>query len=72
MLIILVFLAGIAQGIVLSIIIFKRKAIGNLKVAVSEDGPYLFLALDKPVEYSIANKELIALRVSIEDYDSQE
>lgn len=60
------FLLGIFIGIAIVSVISRLSSIGNLVIDVSDsdDGPYLFLAMDRQVE-EIVRKKYVTLKVDV-------
>lgn len=61
---------GIAVGLLLSRFIFREKPIGSLRVDDSDpdNGPYLFLELDRSGADEIYKKRQVCLRVELKNY----
>lgn len=65
-------LCGVIGGFILGILVHKIwsrwDTIGTLRVDHSDDdGPYLFLELDKPVDF-LEQDQRVMFKVNIEDY----
>lgn len=69
---ILIFVAGIIIGYVVSFIIRRVRTIGNLRIdrSIPDEEPYLFLELFKNVG-DITKKKYVFLKVKDENYISQ-
>lgn len=69
----ILFIAGIFFGIVISIIWVRAYRVGTLRIDQSDpqDGPFMFLELDKGMG-NIASKKNVILKVSLENYISHE
>lgn len=70
---VIVLVAGILIGVVVSRFIFREKTIGSLRVDNSDpdSGPYLFLELDRDGAEVIYKKRYVRLRVNMKNYISQ-
>lgn len=70
---ILIFLIGLAIGIIATIVISRKKAVDELLVDISdtEDGPYMFLNLTHTPN-AIMTQKYITLKVVIKNFLSQE
>ena len=64
---------GIIIGCIITLIIFKKFQIGDLRVDSSDpnDGPYLFLELYRG-PHDIANKKYVVLKVNTQSYISHD
>lgn len=66
--ILLIFGVGILIGIVCTMIMYRVKCIGSLRVDTSDpEGPYLFLELSKDISY-IHQKKYITLKVNLKNF----
>lgn len=63
-------LIGILVGLLLSRIIFRPRSIGSLRVDRSDDDPYLFLELNKPLNASILRQRFVTFEVCAKNYIS--
>ncbi|MCC8152098.1 MAG: hypothetical protein LIO96_11775 [Lachnospiraceae bacterium] len=66
--IILALVVGLAAGTFITSIIFKKSAIGSLRIDKSDPdcGPLLFLELDEPVE-NLKTGEVVIMDVIVEN-----
>ena len=64
---------GMLIGCVITLIIFKKFQVGDLRVdnSIPEDGPYLFLELYRSPE-DIMNKQYVVLKVNTQSYISHD
>lgn len=69
--VIIILLAGIIIGLILSKLIFRPKPIGYLRVDHSDSEPYLFLELNDSLGESILCKKYVTLKVCVKNYISQ-
>lgn len=64
-------IVGVFIGVFSSIIAVTDKTFGTLRSKNSEDGPYLYLDLDKEPEL-MAHQKIVVFRVDMEDPTPQE
>lgn len=67
----ILFVAGIFAGISIAILVFRAYFVGCLRIDTSdqEEGPYLFLELNKDVG-DISSKKYVILKVSLKNFIS--
>lgn len=67
----LIFIIGLAVGLIIKTIISRVKSVGTLRVDASDPDsqPYLFLELKKDVQ-AISRKNYVSMKVNIRDYIS--
>lgn len=60
---------GLVVGIIIALLIFRRRICGDLRVDTSDpfDGPYMFLELGKDVG-SVIHKKYVVLKVNRKSY----
>ena len=65
-------LAGLLLGLLISGVFVYKSAVGTLRIDQSdpEDGPYPFLEGTKPLHY-IMGRKFVILKVKVENYLSQ-
>lgn len=72
MYLLLMFVGGAIVGSIVTLLIFRPKTVGALRVDRSDpDGPYLFLELSKGIG-EIESKNRVSLQVKIKDYISRD
>lgn len=61
--------SGVLLGCVLTVLIFRLKSAGFLRVDTSDpnDNPYLFLELSKNID-AVCTKKYLVLRVKLESF----
>jgi hypothetical protein len=66
---IIIFGIGVLIGCILTMIIFRTRSVGSLRVDTSDsdDDPYLFLELSKDIR-DIYKKKYVTFRVSIKSF----
>ena len=69
--VIIILLAGVVIGLILSRFIFRPKPIGSLRVDHSDSEPYLFLELDDSLDASVLRRKYVTLKVCVKNYISQ-
>lgn len=71
MYLLLMFIGGVIVGSVITLLVFRPKTIGALRVDHSDpDGPYLFLELTDGID-KVKSKKYVTLQVKIKDYISR-
>lgn len=66
---IILILAGVLLGVSISSIVYRSYFVGNLRIDNSdpEDGPYMFLELEKGLG-NISSKKHVILKVKLENF----
>ena len=74
MLAIIAFVIGLILGCTGTVMNYRRKHVGTLRIDTSDpsDGAYFFLEIDSGKAASISNQKTILLTVNTENYISQE
>lgn len=63
------FVIGLVVGVLIGVIFFYRRPVGNLRIDRSDpsSAPYLFLELGTDVE-TVMHKKYVTLKVRVEDF----
>lgn len=70
---IIMFVIGVLFGVVATIVYYRRKRVGTLRIDTSDpsDGAYFFLEIESGKAEAIPNQKTILLSVNTQNYISQ-